>query len=194
MPKPLVTCLQAPAVATPPKVKWRRSLNTRGMYSLVRHPLYLGNYFMWMALVLATGRLDFALLVTLALHDVLPAHCHGGGGVFGGQVWIDVQRLGRHRAGFCAQILGHAPQFLDACRQQPFLCATSSSANTTGCSPLSLGCSSSRRPERQGSAHPLGTPPHGKQGLGGSVGLFLFLRFLKKRTRVLHVEGREFNA
>ena len=41
------------------------SLNTRGMYSLVRHPLYLGNYFMWMALVLATGRLDFALVVTL---------------------------------------------------------------------------------------------------------------------------------
>ena len=31
-------------------------------------------------------------------------------------------------------------------------------------------------------------------GLGGSVVLFLFLRFLKKRTRVLHVEGREFNA
>ena len=41
------------------------TLNTQGMYSLVRHPLYLGNYFMWMALVLATGRLDFALVVTL---------------------------------------------------------------------------------------------------------------------------------
>ena len=41
------------------------TLNTHGMYSLVRHPLYLGNYFMWMALVLATGRLDFALVVTL---------------------------------------------------------------------------------------------------------------------------------
>jgi len=31
-------------------------------------------------------------------------------------------------------------------------------------------------------------------GLGGSVALFLFLRFLKKRTRLLHVEGREFDA
>ena len=41
------------------------SLNTRGMYSLVRHPLYLGNYLMWMGLVLATGRMDFALVVTL---------------------------------------------------------------------------------------------------------------------------------
>jgi protein-S-isoprenylcysteine O-methyltransferase Ste14 len=31
-------------------------------------------------------------------------------------------------------------------------------------------------------------------GLGGSVAVFLFLRFLKKRTRLLHVEGREFDA
>jgi len=23
------------------------SLNTKGIYSMVRHPLYLGNYFMW---------------------------------------------------------------------------------------------------------------------------------------------------
>ena len=31
-------------------------------------------------------------------------------------------------------------------------------------------------------------------GLGGSLATFLFLRFLKKRTRVLHVEGREFSS
>jgi hypothetical protein len=31
-------------------------------------------------------------------------------------------------------------------------------------------------------------------GLAGSVALFLLLRFLKKRTRFLHVEGREFNS
>ncbi len=28
------------------------SLNTTGMYSMVRHPLYLGNFFMWMGLIL----------------------------------------------------------------------------------------------------------------------------------------------
>jgi len=33
-----------------------------------------------------------------------------------------------------------------------------------------------------------------KAGLVGSVAVFLFLRFLKKRTRVLHVEGREFST
>ena len=42
------------------------SLNTRGMYSLVRHPLYLGNYFMWMALVLATRVWPTLALVCIA--------------------------------------------------------------------------------------------------------------------------------
>ncbi len=30
-------------------------LNTKGMYSLVRHPLYLGNFFMWLGLILYAG-------------------------------------------------------------------------------------------------------------------------------------------
>src|SRR5690554_7017051 len=31
------------------------SLNTTGMYSIVRHPLYLGNFFMWLGPALMTG-------------------------------------------------------------------------------------------------------------------------------------------
>lgn len=34
-------------------------LNTTGIYSLVRHPLYLGNFFMWLGLALMTGNLWF---------------------------------------------------------------------------------------------------------------------------------------
>ncbi len=34
-------------------------LNTTGMYSLVRHPLYLGNFFMWLGLALLTENLWF---------------------------------------------------------------------------------------------------------------------------------------
>jgi protein-S-isoprenylcysteine O-methyltransferase Ste14 len=37
------------------------SLNTSGSYSLVRHPLYLGNFFLWMGPALLTG--DFWFLV-----------------------------------------------------------------------------------------------------------------------------------
>jgi len=42
------------------------TLNTQGMYGYVRHPLYLGNYFMWLGIVLFTGSWEFALCVTVA--------------------------------------------------------------------------------------------------------------------------------
>lgn len=41
------------------------SLNTSGIYSVVRHPLYLGNYLMWIGIVVYTGNLSFVALVTL---------------------------------------------------------------------------------------------------------------------------------
>ncbi len=42
------------------------SVNKTGIYSLVRHPLYVGNYFMWLGIVLFVGNLWFALTFTLA--------------------------------------------------------------------------------------------------------------------------------
>ena len=143
------------------------SLNTRGMYSLVRHPLYLGNYFMWMALVLATGRLDFALLVTLAymmyyLRIAMAEEAFLAGKFATYSDWAAVRPL-------CPNF-GVRPAVLGLLPATAFLCATSSSANTTACSPLSLGCSSLRRPGLLGSAHPLGTPPHGKQGWAEVLG------------------------
>ena len=41
------------------------SLNTSGIYSLVRHPLYLGNYLMWIGIVVYTCSWSFVVLVTL---------------------------------------------------------------------------------------------------------------------------------
>ena len=41
------------------------SLNTRGIYGTVRHPLYVGNFFMWMGIVLFTGSWWFSLAVVL---------------------------------------------------------------------------------------------------------------------------------
>ncbi|WP_159779588.1 isoprenylcysteine carboxylmethyltransferase family protein, partial [Flavobacterium sp. 9AF] len=40
------------------------SLNTTGMYSLVRHPLYLGNYFMWLGLAMLPGNFWFLVAFT----------------------------------------------------------------------------------------------------------------------------------
>lgn len=42
------------------------ALNTKGIYSTMRHPLYVGNYFMWIGIVAYTMNIWFVLLVSLA--------------------------------------------------------------------------------------------------------------------------------
>jgi protein-S-isoprenylcysteine O-methyltransferase Ste14 len=41
------------------------ALNTKGIYSTVRHPLYLGNYFMWIGIVMYTYNVWFIISVSL---------------------------------------------------------------------------------------------------------------------------------
>jgi protein-S-isoprenylcysteine O-methyltransferase Ste14 len=41
-------------------------LNTTGAYSLVRHPLYVGNFFMWLGPTLLTGHLWFIIIMCLS--------------------------------------------------------------------------------------------------------------------------------
>jgi protein-S-isoprenylcysteine O-methyltransferase Ste14 len=40
-------------------------LNSSGIYSIVRHPLYLGNYLMWIGIVLFTKNFYFVIIVSL---------------------------------------------------------------------------------------------------------------------------------
>lgn len=40
-------------------------LNHSGIYSIVRHPLYLGNYLMWIGIVLFTKNIEFTIIVSL---------------------------------------------------------------------------------------------------------------------------------
>lgn len=42
------------------------ALNTTGIYSTCRHPLYLGNYFMWIGIVIFTFNIWFFAIVSLA--------------------------------------------------------------------------------------------------------------------------------
>ncbi len=59
---------------TPPNTSGRNAkagqiaaeLNTTGMYSLVRHPLYLGNFFMWLGIAMLTQNLWFNIAFILA--------------------------------------------------------------------------------------------------------------------------------
>ncbi len=66
--------IRAIAIATTPKGTSGRntkegqvaeSLNTTGIYSMIRHPLYLGNYLMWIGIVLYTFNFWFVLVVSL---------------------------------------------------------------------------------------------------------------------------------
>ncbi len=41
------------------------ALNTKGIYSTVRHPLYLGNFFMWIGIVMYTYNIWFVLIVSV---------------------------------------------------------------------------------------------------------------------------------
>ena len=66
--------VRAYAIATTPKGTSGRntseqvaeSLNTSGIYSTLRHPLYLGNYLMWIGIVIFTFNIYFFLIVSLA--------------------------------------------------------------------------------------------------------------------------------
>jgi len=40
-------------------------LNTKGIYSTVRHPLYVGNFFMWLGIVIYVGNWWFTALIVL---------------------------------------------------------------------------------------------------------------------------------
>lgn len=42
------------------------ALNTKGIYSTMRHPLYVGNYFMWIGIVVFTANIWFFVAVSLA--------------------------------------------------------------------------------------------------------------------------------
>ncbi len=42
------------------------SLNTKGIYSVVRHPLYVGNFFMWLSVAMLPGNYWFVLCFILA--------------------------------------------------------------------------------------------------------------------------------
>lgn len=40
-------------------------LNTKGIYSIIRHPLYVGNFFMWLGLIIYVGNFWFIIVSSL---------------------------------------------------------------------------------------------------------------------------------
>ena len=168
------------------------SLNTEGIYSLVRHPLYLGNYFMWIGIVCFAGSAWFVLAVSLVFwlyyerimfaeeaflrgkfgqaylnwSDHTPAFFPRFTGWESPRVKFSMRNvLKREYNGFFAIFLSFA--LLDAVHV----------ARVMGVGEETHWLSD-----------------HWKAGLVGAAFVFLVLRTLKKHTRILDVDGREYSA
>lgn len=160
------------------------SLNTTGMYSIVRHPLYLGNFLMWLGLAMFS--LDWRLLVIFIL-----------------AFWLYYERIMLAEESFLRRKFGqqfenwaaNTPAFIPRLRgwqppTLPFSFRTVLKQEYTSFFLLPAGFIGLELVEHLVVEKRLVVEPHWV--ILGLVGLlsYLVLRTLKKRTRLLHVEGR----
>ena len=168
-------------------------LNTQGMYSWVRHPLYLGNFFMWMALVLATGRGSFALVVALLymMYYLRIAMAE--------EAFLHA-KFGERYAAWASTVPAFVPKFWGQPRSSWVPAGNTFSLRHVlkreynGVFALVLGFFFLDAFRTWGDGLASWATVTWQVGMASCVVVFLLLRFLKKRTRLLHVEGREFKA
>lgn len=171
------------------------TLNTRGIYGMVRHPLYLGNFLMWMGLVLYVDSWWFSMLVSLAF-------------------WLYYERIMFAEEAFLRRKFGQA--YLDWAEQTPAFFPRWSGWKPAGVSFsirnvlkreyngffavfLTFAWISWMKSGRLASEMGEGWAEAQVQWvwwvlLLAASGIFLLLRTLKKRTRVLDVAGREYES
>lgn len=164
------------------------TLNTRGVYGMVRHPLYLGNYFMWVGIVLFVGNQWFTLVVSLLF-------------------WVYYERIMFAEEAFLRRKFGTS--YLDWSQKTPAFLPRFSGWVAPG---VQFSFRNVLKREYNGffavfisfalvdavhlfrTAGELGLSSHWVYLLAGASGIFLVLRTLKKRTRLLDVDGREYVA
>lgn len=166
------------------------SLNTRGIYGTVRHPLYVGNFFMWMGIVLFTGSWWFSLVVVLLF-------------------WLYYERIMFAEEAFLRRKFGET--YLAWSGKTPAFVPRLSGWSAPG---VAFSLRNVLKREYNGffaifvsfalveAAHNLRQSgfdfsaqllnQHWVYMLAGSAAVFLVLRTLKKRTKVLDVRGREY--
>ena len=169
------------------------TLNIHGMYGVVRHPLYLGNYFMWMALVLTTGRLDFALCVTLAymMYYLRIAMAE--------EAFLS-DKFGERYRNWTVTVPAFVPKFWGAQRStwtpvgNEFSLRHVIKREYNGIFAVVVGMIGLEAARTSSLDLPAWNTMAWRVELATSILAFLFLRFLKTRTRMLHVAGREFDS
>ncbi len=159
------------------------SLNTTGIYSTVRHPLYLGNFFMWMGPALLTGQ--FWFMVALILF-----------------YWVYYERIMYAEEQFLTRSFGQA--YLDWAKKRPAFIPNLKNFVKPS---LPFSWKKVLKKEKNGLAAVfiifmvfdiLGKilrheTDYNKFYIGAcavTVVMYLILKYLKKRTTVLNEEGR----
>jgi protein-S-isoprenylcysteine O-methyltransferase Ste14 len=159
-------------------------LNTSGMYSVVRHPLYVGNYLMWLGVVMLLHTVWLVLLVSagyaLYYERIMAAEENFLRGKFGARY---------------EEWAGRTPAFLANPRlwrpaTLPFSAKTVLRREYSGFFGLMLTFVALEVASESMLNRRLMLDPVWMGVLGASLAAFLILRFLKRHTDVLKVAGR----
>ncbi|MFO7939079.1 MAG: isoprenylcysteine carboxylmethyltransferase family protein [Bacteroidales bacterium] len=160
------------------------TLNTRGIYSIVRHPLYLGNFFMWLGIILYVGSIWFTLVCILLF-------------------WIYYERIMFAEEAFLKDKFGNAyadwskntPAILPRFRAWKSAHTHFSAKNVlkreyNGLFAVVISFVYVNALKNYVLEHQITIDKLWLFILGAAFILFITLRSLKKYTRLLHVEGR----
>lgn len=160
------------------------SLNTTGMYSVVRHPLYLGNYFMWIGVALVPGTWWLPLLVSLAFWVYYERIMFAEEHFLRSRFEDEFREWARRTPAFIPRLRNWRPSAL------PFSMRTALKGEHTGL----LGFMAAVFVvEYAGDLTTLGpVAPESYWYVLGPATLvaYLALLLLKKKTRLLHLDGR----
>lgn len=166
------------------KTQQASSLNTTGMYSVVRHPLYLGNYLIALGAVLVPFQWWLPALFSLAF-------------------WLYYERIMLAEEGFLRQQFGQAfvdwaqvtPAFIPRWSQwrtaaEPFSWRSVLGREYTGFALVALLHCGIEEAEHRIIEHRWIIETYWTSLLAFGVGAYVVLRILKRRTTLLFVPGR----
>lgn len=159
-------------------------INRTGMYSVVRHPLYLGNYLMWLGITMAPGIWWLVAIVTL------------GYALYYERIMYSEEeflrdKFGRDYLEWAARTPAIIPDVrLWRAASLPFswrnvLRREYGSAFAMLAAFTLIGMTDDFEPR-----HTLVLDPERMAVLGSGCVVYLLLRLLKRHTRLLHVQGR----
>jgi protein-S-isoprenylcysteine O-methyltransferase Ste14 len=170
------------------------TLNSKGMYGFVRHPLYTGNYFMWLGILLLTGNWTFTISISIAFW------------IYYTLIAMTEERFLRGKFGdtylnWASEVPAFFPRTIKWLSPGVFFSfrnVLKREYNGTFAMVLSYVAVDTMHVFREGLNSGLDwqesiqPSPFMQTLLTLSSVAFLILRFLKKRTKILDVEGREY--